>query len=84
MPQTARQPRRIILMRAAAVLTVVALALLCAASAPRPRPPAAALLPRWFYAGGRWQFNLPLSNPCSVGLHKMSGAQYVRALGCAH
>jgi hypothetical protein len=38
----------------------------------------------WFYTDGRWQFDLPLSNPDSVKLYKLSGQQYVNALGCSH
>jgi hypothetical protein len=38
----------------------------------------------WFYSDGRWQFDLPLSNPGSVRLYRLSARQYVKALGCAH
>jgi len=38
----------------------------------------------WFYVGGRWQFDLPLSNPSSVSLYRMSGKQYTATLGCSH
>jgi len=38
----------------------------------------------WFYVDGRWVFDLPLSNPSSVSLYKLSGPQYLAALGCAH
>lgn len=38
----------------------------------------------WFYVDGRWAFDLPLSNPSSVRLYKMSGSQYLAALGCSH
>ena len=38
----------------------------------------------WFYVDGRWLFDLPLSNPSSVSLYKLSDAQYVAALGCSH
>ena len=38
----------------------------------------------WFYVDGRWVFDLPLSNPSSVRLYKLSGPQYLAALGCAH
>lgn len=38
----------------------------------------------WFYVDGRWLFDLPLSNPTSVSLYKLSGQAYVAALGCAH
>ena len=38
----------------------------------------------WFYVGGRWVFDLPLSNPSSVSLYKLSGQQYVATLGCSH
>lgn len=38
----------------------------------------------WFYSGGRWQFDLPLSNPSAVSLYEMPGKQYVAALGCSH
>ena len=37
----------------------------------------------WFYVGRRWVFDLPLSNPASVKLYRMSPQQYVAALGCA-
>ena len=38
----------------------------------------------WFYAHGRWVFDLVLSNPDAVRLYRMSPQQYVKALGCAH
>jgi len=38
----------------------------------------------WFYVDGRWEFDLPLSNPSSVSLYKLSGPQYLAALGCTH
>jgi hypothetical protein len=38
----------------------------------------------WFYVDGRWVFDLPLSNPSSVSLYKLSGPQYLAALGCTH
>ena len=38
----------------------------------------------WFYADGRWVFDLPLSNPSSVALYKLSGPRYLAALGCNH
>ena len=38
----------------------------------------------WFYAHGRWVFDLVLSNPDAVKLYRMSPQQYVKALGCAH
>ena len=38
----------------------------------------------WFYERGRWVFDLPLSNPDSVKLYKLSPQQYVAELGCAH
>ena len=38
----------------------------------------------WFYVDGRWVFDLPLSNPSSVSLYKLSGQQYLAALGCTH
>jgi len=38
----------------------------------------------WFYVDGRWVFDLPLSNPSSVSLYKLSGPQYLAALGCSH
>jgi hypothetical protein len=38
----------------------------------------------WFYAHGRWAFDLILSNPGSVSLYRMTAQQYVKALGCAH
>lgn len=38
----------------------------------------------WFYVDGRWVFDLPLSNPSSVSLYKLSGPKYLAALGCTH
>jgi hypothetical protein len=38
----------------------------------------------WFYVDGRWVFDLPLSNPSSVSLYKLSAQQYVVTLGCSH
>jgi hypothetical protein len=38
----------------------------------------------WFYTGGRWVFDLVLSNPDSVKLYKLTPQQYVAELGCAH
>jgi len=38
----------------------------------------------WFYVDGRWEFDLPLSNPSSVHLYRLSGPQYLAALGCSH
>jgi len=38
----------------------------------------------WFYEHGRWLFDLPLSNPQSVQLYKLSPQKYVAELGCAH
>lgn len=38
----------------------------------------------WFYDNGRWEFDLPLSNPSSVALYKLPSKQYVAQLGCAH
>jgi hypothetical protein len=38
----------------------------------------------WFYAHGRWVFDLPLSNPDSVRLYKLTPQQYLSQLGCAH
>ena len=38
----------------------------------------------WFYQHRRWVFDLPLSNPSSVALYKLSPQKYVAALGCAH
>jgi hypothetical protein len=38
----------------------------------------------WFYAGGRWAFDLLLSNPDSVRLYKLTPQQYLAQLGCAH
>jgi hypothetical protein len=38
----------------------------------------------WFYVDGRWVFDLPLSNPSSVSLYKLSGPLYLAALGCSH
>ena len=38
----------------------------------------------WFYVDGRWVFDLPLSNPSSVSLYKLSAQQFVVTLGCSH
>jgi hypothetical protein len=38
----------------------------------------------WFYVGGRWVFDLVLSNPDSVRLYRLSPQQYLAALNCAH
>jgi hypothetical protein len=38
----------------------------------------------WFYQHGRWVFDLPLSNPSSVALYRLSPQKYVAELGCAH
>jgi hypothetical protein len=38
----------------------------------------------WFYLDGRWVFDLPLSNPGSVTLYKLTPRQYVAEPGCAH
>ncbi len=37
----------------------------------------------WHYVGGRWLFDLPLSNPSAVGLYRLRFAAYARAVGCA-
>jgi hypothetical protein len=38
----------------------------------------------WFYVGYRWVFDLVRSNPDMVPVYRMSPAQYVAAVGCAH
>jgi hypothetical protein len=38
----------------------------------------------WFYVGGRWVFDLLLSNPDMVPLYRMPARQYVAYAGCAH
>lgn len=38
----------------------------------------------WFYVHGRWEFDLPLSNPGAAKLYKLPAQQYIKALGCAH
>jgi hypothetical protein len=38
----------------------------------------------WFFQHDRWVFDLPLSNPQSVPLYKLSPQKYVAELGCAH
>jgi hypothetical protein len=38
----------------------------------------------WFYVSHRWVFDLVLSNPDQVPLYRMSPAQYVATVGCAH
>jgi hypothetical protein len=42
------------------------------------------LVDYWFYVHGRWVFDLVMSNPSAVKLYRMSPAQYVAAVGCAH
>ncbi len=41
------------------------------------------LVDHWFYRGGRWVFDLPLSNPSAVRLYKMPFARYAAAVGCS-
>ncbi|OIQ67677.1 hypothetical protein GALL_507420 [mine drainage metagenome] len=36
----------------------------------------------WFYKGGRWLFDLPLSNPETVRLYELSNVAYFAQLGC--
>jgi hypothetical protein len=36
----------------------------------------------WFYTGGRWRFDLPLSNPAAARLYRLPAAQYAAAVGC--
>jgi hypothetical protein len=38
----------------------------------------------WFYLGGRWVFDLVLSNPDMVPLYRMPAQQYIAYVGCAH
>jgi hypothetical protein len=38
----------------------------------------------WFYVRHRWVFDLVFSNPDEVRLYRMSPAQYIAAVGCAH
>ncbi len=38
----------------------------------------------WFYAAGRWAFDLVLSNPDSVQLYRLTPQRYVAALNCGH
>ena len=38
----------------------------------------------WFYQGGRWVFDLILSNPDSAQLYKMTPQQYAAAQSCGH
>jgi hypothetical protein len=42
------------------------------------------LTDHWFYTGGRWVFDLVLSNPGAVRLYRLSPQRYVAALGCTH
>ena len=37
----------------------------------------------WFYVDGRFQFDLPKSNPSAVALYRSSPAQYAKKVGCA-
>ena len=36
----------------------------------------------WFYTGGRWRFDLLLSNPAAARLYRLPAAQYAAAVGC--
>lgn len=36
----------------------------------------------WYYQHGRWVFDLILSNPQAVKLYRLSGAAYVKVVGC--
>jgi hypothetical protein len=36
----------------------------------------------WFYTGGRWRFDLLLSNPAAERLYRLPAAQYAAAVGC--
>ena len=36
----------------------------------------------WFYAHGRWGFDLLLSNPAAARLYRLPAAQYAAAVGC--
>lgn len=36
----------------------------------------------WFYTGGRWRFDLVLSNPAAARLYRLPAAQYAAAAGC--
>jgi hypothetical protein len=38
----------------------------------------------WFYAAGRWVFDIILSNPSSARLYRLSFTDYASAMGCAH
>lgn len=40
------------------------------------------LTDHWFYVGGRWVFDLLLSNPDAVALYQLPAAQYAVAVGC--
>ena len=36
----------------------------------------------WYYIKGRWEFDLPRSNPTAVPLYRMSPSKYAKAIGC--
>jgi hypothetical protein len=36
----------------------------------------------WFYTGGRWRFDLLLSNPAAARLYRLPAARYAAAIGC--
>lgn len=38
----------------------------------------------WYYLNGRWEFDLPLSNPSAVSLYKLPAKEYLTQLGCSH
>src|SRR5205814_825008 len=38
----------------------------------------------WFYAHGRWMFDLVLSNPDVARLYRLPARQYIAAVGCSH
>lgn len=38
----------------------------------------------WYYVDGRFEFDLPRSNPSAVALYRSSPAQYAKAVGCTH
>lgn len=42
----------------------------------------ARLTDTWYYAGGRFAFDLPRSNPSAVALYRSSPSAYARAVGC--
>jgi hypothetical protein len=38
----------------------------------------------WYYIDGRWEFDLPASNPSAVTFYRLPIATYLKTLGCNH